>query len=70
MTPRTFKTVEGLRAFTARRPGVWHVIVLHDDACTPSRCTCAPWYELRDLTVESYQAGIEGERAWRKAVCS
>jgi|CZKU01.1.fsa_nt_gi hypothetical protein len=71
MKPRLFRTAAAYLAFLARlRPGAYHTIVLHDGACSPSRCTCQPWYVVEDGTAENVLAGAEGERAWRKSVSS
>lgn len=43
-----------------------HLTVLHDDACTPSRCVCEPEYVLDDLTVDTYVAGQKAQAEWEK----
>jgi hypothetical protein len=71
MTPRLFKTASALRYFLADKRGqAFDIVVLHNDGCTPSRCVCRPWYEVRDLTVENHLDGLRQEAAWLKAVCS
>jgi hypothetical protein len=43
-----------------------HVLILHDDACTGSRCVCEPEYVIEDLTPESYAAGQKAQAKWLK----
>ena len=46
-------------------------MVLHDgNVCTPSRCTCNPWYEVRELTADTYLEGEAAERQWIKETSS
>jgi len=62
-----FTSMEALASFVrSRPPPSHHVIVEHDDACTPTACTCRPHYVLEDLTVENVLAGAKAEAAWRK----
>ena len=71
MTPRLFKTASGLRAFLASRPAqAFDLLVLHDAPCSPSRCVCLPWYEVRALTADAHVEGVRLEREWRRAVAS
>lgn len=41
-----------------------HMMVFHDDRCTPSRCTCEPEFELEELTPEAYEAGQRAQDEW------
>ena len=68
MTPRLFKTRAAFEAFAAsRRPGVLlHVTILHDEGCSASRCSCNPWFGVRDGTVENLIDGAEREAKWKK----
>jgi hypothetical protein len=43
-----------------------HMVILHDDACTPDRCSCEPEYVLEDLTVENYIAGQRAQAEWKR----
>ena len=71
MIPRTFKTTAGAAAFIAQRPGrVLHITVLHDDACTPSRCMCRPAFEVREGTVENFLRGEREQAEWIRRVAS
>ena len=71
MKPRLFKTKAGLDAFAAANRGrAFHVLVLHDDGCSASRCVCRPWYEVRDLTAENLQDGDQRQVRWVKETAS
>lgn len=41
-----------------------HVLILHDDSCTPSACSCSPEFVLEELTVDSYKAGQLAQTDW------
>jgi len=43
-----------------------HLTIMHDDACTPERCTCEPEYMVQDLTVENYKAGQRAQENWER----
>lgn len=43
-----------------------HVVVLHDEGCTPTSCACEPEYVVEPLTVETLTAGAEAEAVWRQ----
>lgn len=47
-----------------------HLLVLHDGACSPSVCVCAPEYLVEELTTETYFAGQQAQAAWVKATLS
>lgn len=47
-----------------------HVLVLHDDACTPNICVCKPEYVVEELTTDTYLAGQKAQAAWRKGATS
>lgn len=66
MKTRTFHTLEELQAFLRNRGGHAHVTVLHDITCSPSRCTCRPWYRVSDLTAENFAEGERAQTAWIK----
>jgi hypothetical protein len=69
MKPRLFKTRAGLDAFMASHAesgGAFHMVILHEDGCTPSSCRCSPWYEVRALTVDNVLDGAKREAKWRK----
>lgn len=51
-------------ASVARTGQMIHVQVLHDEACTPSVCTCDPEYIVEELTAESYRAGQAAQNDW------
>ncbi len=46
--------------------GALHVVVLHDDDCTPARCVCEPEYVLEELTTENYLKGQAAQEEWKK----
>lgn len=65
----TYKSAEELHAAVAAlasKGGAFHVVILHDDACTPAGCVCTPEFVLEELTVENYRKGQEAQEAWRK----
>jgi hypothetical protein len=65
MKPRLFKTHAAFIEFTRANPGrVFSVGVMHDDACSPSGCVCAPWYEVREATPEALLEGQRAQAAW------
>jgi hypothetical protein len=67
MKKRLFKTISGMVAFMldqSSRGHAWHIIVLHHGWCSPSRCTCEPWYDVRPLTEESLVEGAELQARW------
>jgi hypothetical protein len=70
MKPRLFKTRAEFEAFVAAGGSALHVLILHDNACTPSRCVCEPWYEVRDLTKDTRLDGLERQRKWVKETTS
>ena len=71
MKPRTFKTESAMLAFVTARPaGAYQLLVLHDDGCSPDRCSCKPDYEVRELTVDNVTEGRRLETEWRKANAS
>jgi hypothetical protein len=71
VSPRLFKTREGLAAFLASRPGkMLHISVQHDATCSPSICRCSPWFEVREATVEACLNGIEAQRVWTRETAS
>jgi hypothetical protein len=72
MKPRTFKSYAQLVAYCLRRrPGkLYHTRILHDDACTPTSCTCRPDFILEDGTVENVIAGAKAEAEWRRSRAS
>jgi aminoglycoside phosphotransferase len=66
-----FKTAAQLQKYVRRRPPkAWHVVVVHDNACSPLACTCSPEYILEDLTVANVERAIREEREWKKASLS
>lgn len=71
MKPRLFKTRSAMLAFVLSRPAsTYHVLVLHDQACSASRCVCAPWFEVSDLTVDAVLEGQRLETEWKRATAS
>ena len=52
-----------LRSLAA--PPAAHVLLLHDDRCTPARCVCEPEVVIRPLTPEAIAEGEQLERAWK-----
>jgi hypothetical protein len=64
MISRTFHTVDGLRAFLRNRRGLAHIEILHDNACTVSRCVCRPWYRVSDVTHETLAEAERRQSAW------
>jgi|HubBroStandDraft_6_1064221.scaffolds.fasta_scaffold2200735_1 hypothetical protein len=70
MKLRLFKTRAEFEAFVAAGGSALHVLILHDNACTPSRCVCEPWYEVRDLTKDTRLDGLERQRKWVKETTS
>lgn len=70
MTPRTFRTIEGLQGFFMRKGAgrAFCVALMHDSACSPSRCVCAPWFRVSDLTAENVMDAAQQQAQWiRKA---
>jgi hypothetical protein len=68
---RLFKSVDGLRAFLDTQKGnAVHVMVLHDDGCSPSRCACKPWFEVQDLTADVWIDAESRQAAWIKGTAS
>lgn len=70
---RTFPSHAAMTAWASTpeaRGKVWHVMVLHGDRCTPSRCRCNPTYEVEVATEENLAEGERLEREWRKAKAS
>ena len=59
-------------AAVARLPPArsYHVVVLHDDDCTPSRCGCEPEYVVEDLTVDNYQRAAKAQSEWIRSTLS
>ena len=47
-----------------------HVVVEHDDNCTPSQCRCEPTYRIEPLTPETFARGARGEEEWRRRAAS
>lgn len=69
MKPRLFKTQHALDAFLESRRGkgdALHVLILHDEGCSPSRCSCEPWFEVRELTADNVLEGQRLQDAWVK----
>jgi len=50
-------------AFTGRAV---HLVVVHDDGCTPERCRCSPEYVVEELTAENLRRGAREHEAWAK----
>lgn len=50
--------------------GAFHLVVLHDDACTPGICVCEPEFILEDLTPENYMAGQRAQADWKRSKTS
>jgi hypothetical protein len=68
---RIFKTYSGLASFLAARPGVaFHLLIVHEHECSPSRCGCRPAFELRDLTADNVLEGAALEAKWAKETSS
>jgi hypothetical protein len=69
---RLFKTQAEFQAFAQdEAPGkALHVLVLHDNECTMSRCVCSPWFEVRELTAETAIDGARRQRQWLKDTAS
>lgn len=64
---RTFTNVQDAVEFMMKRPDAYHMVVLHDDACSPARCTCKPDFVVEDMTADNWIAGQKAEDEWRKA---
>lgn len=47
-----------------------HVMILHDDGCSPQACRCRPEFVLERLTDESYSAGQAAQAKWTKETLS
>jgi len=73
MTPLRFRKEAELQAaitggtFAGRAV---HVTVLHDDACTPSRCVCEPEFVVEEATPAVLAAGVRAQRAWEEETAS
>jgi hypothetical protein len=71
MKKHKFSSMSEVATFLADQAcEVYHVMVLHDDDCTPSSCTCKPDYVVEIATPDNVMAGAKAERAWRKAKAS
>ena len=65
MSERIFKTRHAFETFMAsQRPGVWHVLVMHDAQCTPTTCRCKPWFKVQKATEESVADGAAKQAEW------
>jgi hypothetical protein len=69
--PRTFKTYASAQRAMAqimRRPGrrLIHMVVLHDERCSPHACRCRPWYRLEELTTETWLRGEREQAQWER----
>lgn len=63
----TFKNQAALNAAIALgtfRGKAIHVLALHDDSCTPSRCMCEPEFVVEELTQENLISGARAQEAW------
>ena len=66
---RTFESHAALSAWASGPEAsgkVWHVMVLHDAQCSPSRCQCGPSYQVELATEENLVEGARLERAWAR----
>ena len=64
---KEFASMTELMAYTATlKPGLAHVLILHDDACSPDQCGCKPTYVVEDGTAENIIEGARQQRAWIK----
>lgn len=61
-----YKSREELYRAAMSIGGALHVVVLHDDDCTPARCVCEPEYVLEELTTENYLKGQAAQEEWKK----
>jgi hypothetical protein len=57
-------TAEFHRVVTTLPPDAYHLIILHDDACTPGACVCEPEYVIEGLTPETYERGQRAQAEW------
>lgn len=66
---REFKNQAALDAFLATgelQGTASHVLVLHDNACTPGVCVCEPSFVVEELTIDNYLAGQQAQAKWVK----
>lgn len=47
-----------------------HVMILHDDGCSPEACRCRPEFVLERLTPEGYLEGQAAQKKWAKETLS
>ena len=71
VAPRRFRSMAELQA--ALMSGDYagkamHLVVLHDDACTPQHCSCEPEFELEPLTAETYARAQREQAAWAESL--
>ena len=62
-----FKNTAELNAFIetgALQGKAMHLLVEHDDVCTPGVCVCEPSYVLDNLTPEFFRAGQLAQAKW------
>lgn len=60
---REFHSEDAMIQFV-RSPGggkVWTVVILHDDACSPSRCVCRPIYRVDRQTCYQLSKVVQEE---------
>lgn len=69
---REFHSEDAMIQFV-RSPGggkVWTVVMLYDDACSPSRCVCRPIYRVEEATPENLQRALRDQAQWVKETTS
>lgn len=47
-----------------------HVMVLHDQGCSPEACRCRPEFVVKKLTPENYLEGQRAQAKWAKETLS
>lgn len=67
----TCKSEDELSAVLLAIPvAAYHLLILHDEECTPSQCNCNPEYILEDLTVENLTMGQKAQQEWIRSKTS
>ena len=69
--PVTFRTLDALQVALAEHGGgAFHLVVLHDPACSPLGCRCSPEFVLEPLTVDNIIAGQRAQAKWAREALS
>jgi hypothetical protein len=61
---------EELKVMVSGKGIVLHVMVLHDEECTPTICCCEPHFEIEKATAENFLEGEQAQAKWIRRTCS